>query len=553
MYPDEAGIFFQQIIVGSGGVFVYSSTPPAFGTLVQSIAATGGTDPYGNVYLAGDVSYRPVAGMFDAAANFGGAVTLYTAATEAGPWTQLGVLQIFHGTNETIKLATTPGTALQLQNNILIIEPTGTAAGDTSLLSGILGIANQVPHLRPGTYQINCGDPVLTALGVAQYIVCEPGVTISAFGSGDLLAWSFAGTYNGSTTLRGGILGHPIIDGANTTGSATAIHAGDIADLEFEAIIRNWRSGTVSWGMLLDNQNHFTEHTRLDLDIINCGVSPSNGGGLGFTVTSPGGALTSTESFARLYGRVNIAPGTNQRDGLVLANGARIYDSPFFALGGDFTSSGAATTAAIVRITGQVPAGHPGAGNYSKIDHSAIYFTPETDNAGANPPQSIAFGSFGNNVITGTGLIDFGSGSGSPATAGPGNVGDSFNFNGPVMGGDLDLFANHDMGRVPVQMGDPANGTILGEGYAGLIRCAPTAARTGLILATGNVTGSPFLSGRRVTVVNVAAYASGFDLTFDVVATSHVSGGAATVIKAGQAKSFQWSADDGLWYPIGLS
>lgn len=46
------------VVVTSGSqMFVYSSNPPAVGTLVFSISATPGTDPYGNNYAAGFVNY----------------------------------------------------------------------------------------------------------------------------------------------------------------------------------------------------------------------------------------------------------------------------------------------------------------------------------------------------------------------------------------------------------------------------------------------------------------------------------------------------------------
>ncbi len=46
------------VVVTSGSqMFVYSSNPPASGTLVFSISPTSGIDPYGNNYVAGFVNY----------------------------------------------------------------------------------------------------------------------------------------------------------------------------------------------------------------------------------------------------------------------------------------------------------------------------------------------------------------------------------------------------------------------------------------------------------------------------------------------------------------
>lgn len=45
------------VVTNGSQIFVYSSNPPAAGTLVFSISPTGGTDPYGNTYNPGFVNY----------------------------------------------------------------------------------------------------------------------------------------------------------------------------------------------------------------------------------------------------------------------------------------------------------------------------------------------------------------------------------------------------------------------------------------------------------------------------------------------------------------
>jgi hypothetical protein len=46
------------VVTGAGeGIFLYSSSPPARGTLIFSISSTSGTDPYGNAYTQGTISY----------------------------------------------------------------------------------------------------------------------------------------------------------------------------------------------------------------------------------------------------------------------------------------------------------------------------------------------------------------------------------------------------------------------------------------------------------------------------------------------------------------
>jgi len=56
----------------------------------QAAIPVGGTDTYGNLYLAGSVSYGlGGATYFAAQSNLGGFV-IYSAASEAGPWTNVG-------------------------------------------------------------------------------------------------------------------------------------------------------------------------------------------------------------------------------------------------------------------------------------------------------------------------------------------------------------------------------------------------------------------------------------------------------------------------------
>lgn len=80
-------------VINSAGEFYYSSTPAA-GNLVYSNAQTGGTDGFGNAYLAGPTTYvttnlgtvlalnlTTFAGAF-----YAGALELQSAATFAGPF-----------------------------------------------------------------------------------------------------------------------------------------------------------------------------------------------------------------------------------------------------------------------------------------------------------------------------------------------------------------------------------------------------------------------------------------------------------------------------------
>jgi hypothetical protein len=79
-----------------GGTSLTYNGAPAAGNLVSSVSGTGGTDTFGNLYLAGTTGYTSIGGTYFAA-QLGGtatsaAVNLYSAASYGGPWTQYGSL-----------------------------------------------------------------------------------------------------------------------------------------------------------------------------------------------------------------------------------------------------------------------------------------------------------------------------------------------------------------------------------------------------------------------------------------------------------------------------
>jgi hypothetical protein len=133
------GIFAgSDFVITTAGAFFYSGTP-AFGNLLASIAPAAGTDTHGNAYLAGETSYGDIGFGLSAMQSSGGILTIYSAATEAGPWTQqatfgyrgdTGALFLQGGANLVL------GTAgiIQAQNSLQIGAgqalqlPTGDAA-----------------------------------------------------------------------------------------------------------------------------------------------------------------------------------------------------------------------------------------------------------------------------------------------------------------------------------------------------------------------------------------------------------------------------------------
>lgn len=79
-----AGVIQGPVIIGSNA-FYYNGTPGA-GNLAASISAGTGTDAFGNAYVQGLASYN-TALFFSAVAMFGGVITWFTAASQAGPYT----------------------------------------------------------------------------------------------------------------------------------------------------------------------------------------------------------------------------------------------------------------------------------------------------------------------------------------------------------------------------------------------------------------------------------------------------------------------------------
>lgn len=94
----------RVIIVGpGGGEFIYSPKV-AFGNLISSDTGAAATDKSGNAYLAGKTTYSQTSpGVWFAVNMNGPALTVYTAASAAGPWTPVGNLS---GLNDQFILAT---------------------------------------------------------------------------------------------------------------------------------------------------------------------------------------------------------------------------------------------------------------------------------------------------------------------------------------------------------------------------------------------------------------------------------------------------------------
>lgn len=147
---------FNNVVIRNGtvisGTALYYTGAPGLGNLVASISPSGGTDPFGNLYLAGITNYQ---GGTLAIQFVSGQMRILTAPGAGGPWTTEGSISL-SGTN--LIFTSPPGgtfTAiggLFTMNNGLTVNSgetvTGGISADTEVISSgqasaiILDIAN---------------------------------------------------------------------------------------------------------------------------------------------------------------------------------------------------------------------------------------------------------------------------------------------------------------------------------------------------------------------------------------------------------------------------
>jgi hypothetical protein len=147
------------------GKFEYANTGTSSqGTLISSTCPVGGLDPFGNLALSGTTTYRLFTGPVFIALNMdpslSTAVTFFSAATMAGPWTQQGT---FSGNNAGVLAM------LASDNTSVEVDPGGqvqfTPGGISQLLvrlnNGTGGFYLQ-PSLNVGRAKVIPDDDGLT-------------------------------------------------------------------------------------------------------------------------------------------------------------------------------------------------------------------------------------------------------------------------------------------------------------------------------------------------------------------------------------------------------
>lgn len=432
---------------------------------------------------------------------------------------------------------------------------TGSAvypSGDTSGAADAAAVAAAVAALSgsPGVVKLSSNAPWYISCGsitctTGQYIDAT-GCVIHATGAGDVFRWVDTSSYStrlSSTAGKvggGGLIGFPAIDGTSTTGNSCAFHGGDILQLRCEAQALNFTAGTTSKGFWFDNTVWFTEQLSARVYAQNCKSAA-------VFDNSSNVSGTATASFARAHVDVYVAQVTDNvaQDGVTVQNGATIYDG-HLGIFGNFVTTSAASTSAVLRITGQGAGGSNT--SYSAVNSGELIIGVESDTALANGPYTVYYGSSNNEIYECYGTMDFAFGHFTASNLPGATV---FVYTGTVnndavLGNFAWSFQNVVSAANGLQLAQyatattvTANGQTINVGAVTYIRLTATAARTGLIL---NNSGG--LYGQLCVLVNEGS----FPLSFAAAGTSTVAAG--LVIPPGAQQTYVYDHFTALWYPV---
>lgn len=192
--PEIASLIIIE--AGSGafvGLFVYNGAP-AHGTLIASIAAAPGTDPFGNAYLAGITSYNGAPQAF--AQLVSNILQLGSAVTDLNPATLQGgdgLLQVSSGT-------TTPGTS-DTALEVLVLSAQRSSGTSPQLVVGPIPVVPatdsvlevQGPASVSGLLAAGAGATVAGLLAVAGNATVAGQLTVGPSADGQLLVAFAAG------------------------------------------------------------------------------------------------------------------------------------------------------------------------------------------------------------------------------------------------------------------------------------------------------------------------------------------------------------------------
>lgn len=295
---------FNNVVIRSGQIIsgtalYYSTSPPAAGKLIASDSGASGFDPYGNQYIQGVTAY--LAGPPAAAISLQGrTLQLWTAATQAGPYTAQG--QLFGDNAGNTDLQAGPGGSLFLNSPTTV---TGGLTADTELISGsqanaplldVLNAANDIQGLIRVTGVLGANTTAFLVGRISGDT--NPRISIDCDPSGN------ERIRLGSGAATPDVLLQRLAANVLTLGSA---------DLDIATVGRglriaegtNARQGTATLvaGQVTVSNASITANTRIYLGAVTPAGSPgalfvsSVTVGTGFHITSSNGADTSTVSY----------------------------------------------------------------------------------------------------------------------------------------------------------------------------------------------------------------------------------------------------------------
>jgi hypothetical protein len=233
--------------------------------------------------------------------------------------------------------------------------------------------------------------------------------TINSFvpAGGDCFRIFDPGQFGTHDTNNGGGISKLTIRGDNAGAGSCGLHAGDLDNYFVDIVVLNF-TGAGSKGVWFDNEYTWTELLRGNLLVSGCTTC--------VLFDNPTTALNSSgSSFARITMTIILEQGLDGTgqvfgDGVVLQNGALIIDADL-TITGNFVMSAAATSAAVLRITGVTPAGHNSAGRATGFANSRLHMGVECDAFGANANAPMTIFSDGTGYIQQCyGVLSFGAG-----------------------------------------------------------------------------------------------------------------------------------------------
>jgi hypothetical protein len=402
-----------------------------------------------------------------------------------------------------------------------LLQPTGAAATDAALINAAIAALPTINGQPAGTVDMACGVWHLAAGGVTAIVSSkvtlrwQPGAIITGSGSGILIHMYDSSNYNArpGDQAGGGIQGKPTFNIMAMTGASAAFYGGDILGLQLYMNVDNTGGIAGQHGIHLDNQYYWTEQAEIDCRLLGCDIALDN---------SQNFSGSATGSFDRMDLRLwTLNQGISH--GLSFLNNAFIFDPVGIGIYGNFSPSSNSTVYYTIHFSGT-----------SIIQNGPINIGVELDGSGGTTPSTILFtASPYNSIATCWGMMDWSSGSFTPA---PQNGG-SFNYFGTVLG-DPNLIPSGPNQPSADVITVTANAQTIFTIWNPLVLAGNSGSFTGLILYPGGFTG------QLCTIINTGSGS----LTFAAAGTSHVANGVAAVIATATAATFVWDATASLWY-----